>query len=194
MNTNISLDTRRKKTLKELEQTVGLIMKSLDDFIAKGSGNKSLRRTLEAVKPGLMKRSSNYIELMRNLDDVEIARSLQKESAALISLALAIGAMLGSRKMSIQVSNKIREKLKENTSNARRVALENRSPITAQKRNITIDAAKLYLSNHSNERPATINALMVQIRSDIEKKCKTSEISAPSQTSMWQYLKDANLL
>jgi hypothetical protein len=79
MNTNISLDTRRKKTLKELEQTVGLIMKSLDDFIAKGSGNKSLRRTLEAAKPGLMKRSSNYIELMRNLDDVEIARSLQKE-------------------------------------------------------------------------------------------------------------------
>jgi hypothetical protein len=112
----------------------------------------------------------------------------------LISLAFAIGAMLGSRKMSIQVSNNIREKLKENTSNARRVALENRSPITAQKRNITIDAAKLYLSNHSNERPATINALMVQIRSDIEKKCKTSEISAPSQTSMWQYLKDANLL
>jgi hypothetical protein len=46
---------------------------------------------------------------------------------------------------------KIHELMKENTPSARRVALNNKSPILKQKKKITIDAARSYTADRSNE-------------------------------------------
>jgi len=88
----------------------------------------------------------------------------------------------------------IRDGLKENTANGRRVALEKKSPIMQQKKTITIEVARSYLLQSKNNKPATINALMVQIRNDVEKQCKSEQIKAPSTASMWAYLDEAKLL
>jgi hypothetical protein len=63
-----------------------------------------------------------------------------------------------------------------------------------QKQNITIEVARSYLLQSRNDKPATVNALMVQIRDDVEKQCKFKQIKAPSTASMWSYLDEANLL
>jgi hypothetical protein len=186
--------TRREKSQKELKRVVGLIVKSIDNFITEGSGNEKLRRTLETVRPGLVKRCLEYDKVMSKIEDDELGISIHTESIALIGLTFSAGVMLGSRKMAQHIMSQIRNGLKENTANGRLAALERKLPIMQQKKDITIEVAVSYLENHINERPTTINALVVQIRADIEKQCKLNEIKAPSPASMRTYLEEANLL
>jgi hypothetical protein len=68
--------------------------------------------------------------------------------------------------------------MKENTSNARIAVLNNNSPILKLKKEITIDAARSYMADHPNEKKLTRNALMVQIRSNVEKQCSNVENNA----------------
>jgi hypothetical protein len=189
-----SQGTRREKSQKELKLVVGLIVKSIDNFITEGSGNKKLRRTLGTVRPGLVKRCLEYDKVMSKIEDDELGISIHTESIALIGLAFSAGVMLGGRNMAQHIMSQIRNGLKENTSIARRVALNNKSPILNQKKKIAIDAARSYMADHPNEKQLTPNALMNQIYSDVEKQCRLNNIPALSRSSIWTYLSKANLL
>jgi hypothetical protein len=189
-----SQGTRREKSQKGLKWVVGLIVKSIDNFIAEGSGNEKLRRTLGTLRPGLVKRCLEYDKVMSKIEDDELGISIHTESIALISLAFSAGAMLGGRNMAQHIMSQIRNGLKENTSSARRVALNNKSPILNQKTKVTIDAARSYMADHPNEKRLTPNALMNQIYSDVEKQCRLNNIPSPSRSSVWTYLSKANLL
>jgi hypothetical protein len=186
--------TRREESRKKLKRAVGLILQSLDNFITEGSGNEKLRRKLETFRPALARRCLKYDEVMDKIEDDELAILTQTESGALICLAFGVGAMLGSRKMAQHNRSRIRNNFKENTSNGRLAALKRSLPILQKKKHITIEAVVSYLKNHKIKRPTTTNALMVQIRVDIEKRCKLNEIKAPSPASMWAYLDEADLL
>jgi hypothetical protein len=146
-----SQGTRREKSQKGLKWVVGLIVKSIDNFIAEGSGNEKLRRTLGTLRPGLVKRCLEYDKVMSKIEDDELGISIHTESIALISLAFSAGAMLGGRNMAQHIMSQIRNGLKENTSSARRVALNNKSPILNQNTKVTIDAARSYMADHPNE-------------------------------------------
>jgi hypothetical protein len=87
---------------------------------------------------------------------------------------------------------KIKEMLRSNTSTARQEALNYKSPLKEKKKDITIELAEAYLEHNVDNR-LTRNLLMTQIRSDIEKKCKSEGIKSPSQTSIWNYLDEARL-
>jgi hypothetical protein len=186
--------TRREESRKKLKRAVGLLVQSLDSFITEGSGNDKLRRKLEAFRPALARRCLKYDEVMDKIEDDELAILTQTESGALICLAFAVGGMLGSRKMAQHNMSRIRNDFKEKTSSGRLAALERRLPIKQKKKDITIETAVSYLKNHMNEKPTTPNALMVQIRVDIEKRCKFDGIKAPRPSSISKYLKEEKLL
>jgi len=195
MTRKTSRDTRREDSLKVLTRMIDLIIiRSIDDYLADGRENKKLRQTLEKVKPNLIKRSLQYNDVINNIEDDKTAILVQDESGALISLAFMLGFLRGTKTIGRHIKKQIRELLKDNTSNARIAALENNSPLLFQKKKIAIDVARSYMVDHPNEKQLTVNALVVQIRSDIEKQCKSNNIPAPSQTSIWTYLNKAKLL
>jgi uncharacterized membrane-anchored protein YjiN (DUF445 family) len=189
-----SRGTRREESHKELKKVVGHIVKSIDNYIAGSSGDPKIKQMLKTAKPGLMKRSLKYEEVMRNIEDDELAISILYESIAFIGSTFIIGTIGGGGIMVRHIKRQLRDELREKTANGRRVALEKRSPIMQQKRDITIEIARSYLIQSRNNKPATVNALMVQIRNDVEKQCKLEQIKAPSTASMWAYLDKANLL
>jgi hypothetical protein len=189
-----SRGTRREELHKELKKVVGHIVKSIDHYIAGSSGDPRIKQILKRTKPSLVRRSLKYEEGMRNIEDDELAISILYESTAFFGLTFMIGTIGGSRMMGHHIMRQIRDGLKENTANGRRVALEKKSPIMQQKKTITIEVARSYLLQSKNNKPATINALMVQIRNDVEKQCKSEQIKAPSTASMWAYLDEAKLL
>lgn len=187
-------DTRRQDSLKALMRIIGRVVKgSIDDYLANGKDQR-LRQTYSKTRPGLIKRSLQYRNVMNSIEDDRTATLVQGESGVLISLAFSLGVIQGTKTMSRHLMEQIHKLMKENTSNARRVALNNKSPILNQKKKITIEAARSYLNDHQNENTLTPHALMVQIRADVEKQCKLNNIPAPGATSISTYLKEAKLL
>jgi hypothetical protein len=187
-------DTRRQDSLKALMRIIGRFVKgSIDDYLANGKDQR-LRQTYSKTKPGLIKRSLQYRNVMNSIEDDRTATLVQDESGVLISLAFSLGAIQGTKTMSRHLMGQIHKLMKENTSSARSAVLKNRSPILNQKKKITIDAARSYMNDHPNEKLLTVNALMVQIRGSVEKRCKLNNIPAPSATSISTYLKEAKLL
>jgi hypothetical protein len=187
-------DTRRQDSLKVVMRVIGMLVKgSIEDYLAHGKDQR-LKQIIAKVGPGLIKRSLQYRNVMSSIEDDGTALLVQDESIALMGLAYSMGVIQGSKMMSRNIMKQINELMKENTSSARRVALNNKSPILNQKKKITIDAARSYMNDHPNEKLLTVNALMVQIRGDIEKQCKLNNIPAPSATSISTYLKEAKLL
>jgi hypothetical protein len=187
-------DTRRQDSLKVLMRVIDWFVKgSIDDYLANGKDQR-LKQTIAKAKPGLIKRSLQYRSVMNSIEDDITAVFVQEESGVLISLAYSMGLMQGTKIMSRRLMEQIHELMKENTSSARRAALNNKSPILNQKKKIAIDAARSYMADHPNEKISTVNALMVQIRSNVEKQCKSNKIRAPSPTSIWSYLNEAKLV
>jgi hypothetical protein len=154
---------------------------SIDDYLDNGKDAR-LRQIYSKKRPGLIKRSLQYRNVMNSIEDDRTATLVQDESSVLISLAFSLGVIQGTKTMSRHLMEQIHELMKENTSKARRVvALNNKSPILNQKKKITIDAARSYMADHPNEKISTVHALMVQIRSDVEKQCKSNNIPPPPQ-------------
>jgi hypothetical protein len=189
-----SRGTRREESHKELKKAVGRIVKAIDNYITGSSGDPKIKRILKTAKPKLIERSLKYEEVMRSIENDDVAISIHTESIAFIGLVLIMGTLMGSRMMGGHIMRQLRDGLRENTANGRRVVLEKRSPIMQQKQNITVEAARSYLLESKNTKPATVNALMFQIRNDVEKQCKLKQIKSPSPASMWAYLDEANLL
>jgi hypothetical protein len=71
-----SRDTRREESHKELKKVVGHIVKSIDNYIAGNSGDPKIKQMLKTAKPSLMKRALKYEEVMRNIEDDEVATSI----------------------------------------------------------------------------------------------------------------------
>jgi hypothetical protein len=187
-------DTRRQDSLKVLMRVIGgLVKASIDDYLAGGKDQK-LRQIIAEGKPSLIKRSLQYRNVMNSIEDDRTAILVQDESSVLMSVAYTLGLIKGTKTMSCHLTERLHNLMKDNTSSARKVVLKNRHPILNQKKKITIDAARSYMNDHPNERLLTVNALMVQIRSDVEKQCKLNNIPAPSATSIWTYLDEAKLL
>jgi hypothetical protein len=187
-------DTRRQDSLKVLMRVIGWFVKgSIDDYLAHGKDQR-LKQAIAKVKPGIIKRSLQYRSVMNSIEDDTTAIFVQEESNVLVGSAYSMGLIQGTKIMSRNLREQIHELMKENTSNARRVALNNKSPILNQKKKITIEAARSYLNNHQNENTLTPHALMVQIRGDVEKQCKLNNIPAPGATSISNYLKEAKFL
>jgi hypothetical protein len=187
-------DTRRQDSLKVLMRVIGMLVKrSIDDYVAAGKDQK-LRQTIAKARPRLIKRSIHYRQVMNGIDDDRTAILVQDESGVLINLAFTLGLVQGTKIIRSHLMEKIHELMKENTSSARRIALNNKSPILKQKKKITIDAARSYMADRSNEIILTPNALVVKIYSDVEKQCKLNNIPVPSRTSVWTYLNEAKLL
>jgi hypothetical protein len=167
---------------------------SIDDYLDSGKDAR-LMQIYSKKRPGLIKRSLQYRNVMNSIEDDRTATLVQDESSVLISLAFSLGVIQGTKTMSRHLMEQIHELMKENTSKARRVvAVNNKSPILNQKKKITIDAARSYMADHPNEKISTVHALMVQIRSDVEKQCKSNNIPAPGATSISTYLKKTELL
>jgi hypothetical protein len=185
---------RQEESHKELKKAVGHIVESIDNYIAGSSGDPEIKQMLRKFRPALTKRSMKYEEVMSNIEDEKLAVSIHTESIAFIGLTFMMGTVMGSRMMGHHIMRQLRDGFRENTANGRLVALEKRSPVMQQKQNITIEVARSYLLQLKNGKPATVNALMVQIRDDVEKQCRLKQIKAPSTASMWSYLDEANLL
>jgi hypothetical protein len=187
-------DTRRQDSLKVVMRVIGMLVKgSIDDYLANGKDQR-LKLIIAKLRPGLIKRSLQYRKVMSSIEDDGTAMLVQDKSSVLIGLAYSMGLIQVTKIMSRNIMKKINELMKENTSNARRVALNNKYPILNQKKKITIDAARSYMADHPNEKQLTPNALMNQIYSDVEKQCRLNNIPTPSRSSIWTYLSKANLL
>ena len=175
-----SRGARQEESHKELRKAVGHIVESIDNYIAGSSGDPKIKQMLRKFRPALTKRSMKYEEVMRDIEDDELAVSIHTESIAFIGLTFMMGTVMGGRMMGHHIMRQLRDGFKENTANGRLVALEKRSPVMQQKQNITIEVARSYLLQLKNDKPATVNALMVQIRHDVEKQCRLKQIRAPS--------------
>jgi hypothetical protein len=136
---------------------------------------------MQKTKLGLIKTSTQYRNLMNSIEDDGIATLVQDESGVLISLAFALGLIQGTKTMSRHLMEQIHELMKENTSSAKSVVLKNRSPILYQKKKITIDVARSYMNDHPNEKLLTVNALMVQIRGNVEKNANLTTYQPQAQ-------------
>jgi hypothetical protein len=90
-------DTRRQDSLKVLMHEIGMLVKgSIDNYVAKGK-DQGLRQTIAKAKPGLIKRSLQYRNVMNSIKDDRTAILVQDESGVLISLAFALGLIQGTK-------------------------------------------------------------------------------------------------
>lgn len=187
-----SRGTRKEDAVQDLKGVIRNITKAIDAFVADKEQDQYNIQAMAAARKIIIKNSRAYIMTAKNTHNDEIAISLLYNYKVMIQSIHVAGMISGWQSTKRHIKDKIAVLLQSNTSNARRVSLEIRSPIKQKKKNITIDVARSYVTNHPNEN-LTRNALMVQIRSDIEKQCKSCKVSSPSQTSISNYLKEAEL-
>jgi|SRR5271166_1028169 len=185
-------DAQRESSLKDLKGAIKTIIKSIDFCIANLPQNKKLKDSLVKIRPVLIEKRNNLIEIINGLDGVGIQIETIRDANALITVSFAAGVLTGERYKTKYMTERVKLMLRGNTLNARRAALKSSSPLKEQKKDITIDLAPSYIANNPN-RALTRTALMTQTRSDIERKCKSSGTKPPGQTSIWKYLEEVSL-
>ena len=185
-------DKRHDNSLDSFKNTLKFVLKCIDFYASNGWESQRLKQSVTKIRPIFVAKARNYIDSMRSLKDSDLKNSMIVDSDVLIVVAFVMGVLAGGRYMADYIKKKIGELLKDSTVNARQAALKRRTPTMCEKKKITIDAAQSYINNNPS-KIMTRNGLMVQIRSDIEKKCKLKAIETPSQTSISNYLKEAKL-
>jgi hypothetical protein len=190
-----SEDIQRENSLKDLKGVIKTVIKTIDFCIInlpKDKKHKKLKDSLVKIRPVLIEKRNSLIDIISGVDDVDIQIEVIRDANALITASLLAGFLTGERYKTKYITERVKMMLQGNTLNARRAALKNSSPLKEQKKDITVDLARSYIANNPN-RELTRNAIMTQIRSDIERKCKAAGIKPPGQTSIWNYLEEVSL-